>query len=192
MKPLFALAIGLVALTASLEGSPAQAKDAPPASSLYGIKLTTIEGKPTSMAAYKGRVLLVVNTASRCGFTGQYEDLQKLHEKYAKQGLSVLGFPSNDFMGQEPGSNKEIASACSRDYGVSFDLFDKAPVTGKDIQPLFGWLTQANPNHQGAVLWNFEKFLISRRGQLVARYRSTTSPSDPAVIQAVEKELKAK
>lgn len=190
MKPLMTLTAGVMALAAVFGMMPAQARQTKPPS-VYDIKLTTIEGKPASMAVYKGRVVLVVNTASRCGFTGQYEDLQKLHQKYAKKGLAVLGFPSNDFMGQEPGSNKEIAATCSRDYGVSFDLFNKAPVTGKDVQPLFKWLTQSNPAHAGGVLWNFEKFLISRRGQLVSRYRSTTSPTDPAVVQAIEKELKA-
>jgi glutathione peroxidase len=185
---LLAATTALLALTPVSGGSAALASTGKPAG-LYDIKLTTIEGKPTSMAAYKGRVVLVVNTASRCGFTGQYEDLQKLHEKYNKRGLSILGFPSNDFMGQEPGDNKEIATACSRDYGVSFDMFDKAPVTGKGIQPLFAWLTESNPAHKGGVLWNFEKFVINRRGELVARYRSTTSPSDATVVQVLEKAL---
>lgn len=185
MKPFLAV----TALLATVLAPTLAFADQKRAPSFYDLRLTTIDGAVQQASDYKGMVLLIVNTASRCGFTGQYEDLQKLHQKYAARGLAVMGFPSNDFMGQEPGTNKEIAAACSRDYGVGFRMFAKAPVTGDDIQPVFEWLTDKNPSLRGRVMWNFEKFLISRRGQLLNRYRSPTSPSDPKVINAIENAL---
>lgn len=162
-------------------------------SSLYQIELTTIDQKKASMKDYEGKVALIVNTASRCGFTSQYEGLQQLYEKYKDQGFVVLGFPSNDFMSQEPGSNEEIQSFCKSRFGVTFPLFQKAPVTGKEIQPLYGFLTQDSPKEfQGSVGWNFVKFLVDRRGQVVGRFSSMQKPNSESLVAAVEKALKSK
>ncbi|MEB3197981.1 MAG: glutathione peroxidase [Candidatus Sericytochromatia bacterium] len=177
------------ALTISMLATPALAAGG--SSALFDTKVRRIDGKTTTLAPYSGKVLLIVNTASRCGYTGQYEGLQALHQRYAKQGLAVLGFPSNDFLGQEPGSNQEIASFCTREYGVTFDMFEKAPVTGDAIQPLFAWLTaQSSPQvEEGPVRWNFEKFVVDRSGRVTARFRSSTTPDDPALKAALESAL---
>jgi glutathione peroxidase len=158
------------------------------ASGLPDMTLTRLEGGKVPLSRYAGKALLVANTASKCGFTGQYTGLQRLHERFAKRGLAVMGFPSNDFMGQEPGSNKEVAAFCKRNYGVTFDMFEKAPVTGAEMQPMFRWLTSSKP-HGGAVLWNFEKFVVDRQGRITARFRSTTEPEAPEVIKAIEAAL---
>ncbi|MFP5503140.1 MAG: glutathione peroxidase, partial [Candidatus Sericytochromatia bacterium] len=134
------------------------------------------------------RVLLIVNTASKCGLTPQYEGLEKLHATYAKQGLSVLGFPSNDFFGQEPGSNAEIQQFCQTSFGVTFDMFEKLVVKGRNQAPLYRYLTATAP-HAGEVRWNFEKFLIGRDGRVVARFEPRTQPTDKAVVKAIEAAL---
>lgn len=142
--------------------------------SLYDYKVNTIKGTEASLADYKGKVLLVVNTASKCGFTSQYTDLQKLYEQYKDQGLEVLGFPSNQFGGQEPGSNEEISEFCQINYGVSFPLFEKIEVRDENKHPLFAYLTeQAGGND---IKWNFTKFLIDRDGQVVKRFESPITP----------------
>jgi glutathione peroxidase len=158
------------------------------ASPLPDLTLTRLEGGATPLSRYAGKALLVANTASKCGFTGQYAGLQRLHDRYAKKGLVVMGFPSNDFMGQEPGSNREVAGFCKRNYGVTFDMFAKAPVTGREMQPMFRWLT-GSKEHGGPVLWNFEKFVVDRQGRVVARFRSTTEPEAPDVVKAIEAAL---
>lgn len=144
--------------------------------SVYEFKLKTIEGKDFSLAKYKGKKVLVVNTASKCGFTPQYAELQKLADQY-KDKLVVVGFPANNFGGQEPGANTEIQQFCQKNYGVTFPLSEKVSVKGDDISPLFKYLTTAaNPDFTGEIKWNFEKFLIDENGKLIHRYRSTVKP----------------
>ena len=147
-----------------------------------------LDGTPASLSAYQGRPALVVNTASECGLTPQYEGLQKLHEAYGPQGLAVLGFPSNDFGAQEPGTGEQIQAFCQRNYGVGFDMFEKVPVKGDGQAPLYGWLTDADAS---PIQWNFEKFLIGKDGQVRQRFAPTVSPDDPALIAAIEAALKA-
>jgi glutathione peroxidase len=169
------------------------ASDAPKglqAASLYDFTVKSIEGKEVALKEFAGKVLLIVNTASRCGFTSQYEGLEALQKKYGPRGFVVLGFPSNDFGSQEPGSNADIQQFCRLNYAVSFPLFEKGPVSGEAIQPLFAYLTgNANPKHKGRILWNFEKFLIDRNGRLIERFRSVTSPESKSIIKAIEAAL---
>lgn len=139
------------------------------------------------LAPYKGNVILVVNTASRCGFAGQYDALEALYQRYASRGLVVIGFPSNDFLGQEPGSDNEIASTCRLNHGVTFPLMPKASVKGMTKQPLFEFLTEHGPKDlQGSVKWNFEKFLLDREGHLRGRWRSYVSPDSKSLVSAIE------
>lgn len=176
---------------------------------LSAIPLTRIDGASDSLANHKGKVLLVVNVASKCGLTPQYEGLEKLYRDKKDAGLEVLGFPANDFGAQEPGSHEEIMQFCSANYGVSFPLFAKAEVTGAAKQPLYAALTAAMPEKQGPaaefrerlkghgmtptedpeVLWNFEKFLIGKDGKVAARFAPGIEPNDPALVGAIEAEL---
>jgi glutathione peroxidase len=159
--------------------------------SIYDIEAETIDGKTISLDQFRGKSLLIVNTASRCGFTKQYEGLQKLFETYEDRGLIVLGFPSNDFMKQEPGSDEEIASFCKLNYGVTFPMFSKIKVKGAGQHPLYSYLTskETNPKHAGKVSWNFNKFLISPAGRVTARFGSRTEPVDKKLTAALEKTL---
>jgi glutathione peroxidase len=144
--------------------------------SVYDFKLKTIDGKNFNLAAYKGKKLLIVNTASKCGFTPQYAELQKLADQY-KDKVTVVGFPANNFGGQEPGANLAIKEFCQKNFGVTFPLSEKVSVKGDDISPLFKYLTSAeNPDFKGEIQWNFEKFLIDENGKLIHRYRSTVKP----------------
>ena len=141
--------------------------------------MKTIDGKDVDLGTYRGKVVLIVNVASRCGATPQYSGLQAIYEKYKDKGFVVLGFPANNFGGQEPGSNQEIAEFCSSKFGVDFPMFAKVSVKGDDQSPLFQYLTQAeNPDFTGNIRWNFEKFLVDVDGVLRHRFRSTTNPSD--------------
>jgi len=159
--------------------------------SVYDFDMETLSGKKTPLKTYQGKALLIVNTASRCGFTSQYEDLEKLYKTYKDKGLVVLGFPSNDFGGQEPGTNQEIAQFCQKNFGVTFPVFLKGAVSGKDKQALFKFLTEEqDANLKGEINWNFEKFLVDKKGKLVARFRSSVGPKSAPVIEAVEAELK--
>ena len=171
-------------------GCMAQQKESA-VNSFYDIEAKTITGETVKMEQYKSKVLLIVNTASKCGFTGQYDGLQKLYETYQDRGFIILGFPSNDFMGQEPGTNEEIQSFCKLNYGVTFPMFDKVAVKGKDAHPLYAYLTskQTNPEFGGKISWNFNKFLISSDGQVVNRFGSRTTPDDSDLIDAIEKEF---
>ncbi len=145
-------------------------------SSVYDFKLKTIDGKNFNLAAYKGKKLLIVNTASKCGFTPQYAELQKLADQY-KDKVVVIGFPANNFGGQEPGANLAIKEFCQKNYGVTFPLSEKVSVKGDDISPLFKFLTTTeNPDFTGEIQWNFEKFLIDENGKLVHRFRSSVKP----------------
>ena len=157
----------------------------------YDIEVEMITGIPIKLDAYKGKTLLIVNTASRCGFTGQYEGLQKLYATYQHQGFVVLGFPCNDFMKQEPGSNDEIQEFCNINYGVSFPMFSKVSVKGAGAHPLYRYLTseETNPEFGGRITWNFNKFLISKEGKVIGRFGSRTKPSDKNLIGTIEKAL---
>jgi glutathione peroxidase-family protein/type 1 glutamine amidotransferase len=165
--------------------------DRKPESKLYAFKMNDIEGKPVSLSKYRGKVLLIVNVASKCGFTKQYSGLQKLYDKYRDQGLVVLGFPANNFGGQEPGTNSEIKNFCSVRFNITFPMFSKISVKGDDIHRLYEYLTNPdkNPGFGGPIQWNFNKFLIGRDGKTVARYPSKAEPLDSKVTQAVEREL---
>ena len=147
-------------------------------SELYSIPLTTLTGEETTLAEHRGKVLLIVNTASACGLTPQYEGLQRLHETHAERGLVVLGFPCNQFGAQEPGSHEEIASFCQKNYGVSFPMFAKIEVNGEGTHPLYKALKSAKPGLLGSekIKWNFTKFLLNREGEVVDRFAPTTAP----------------
>lgn len=153
-----------------------------PNTSIYDYSFKTMDGETKSMADFKGKKVLIVNTASKCGFTKQYKDLQKLHELYGKQ-LVIIGFPANNFGSQEPGSNEEINAFCEQNYGVTFLMAEKVDVKGDEINPMFKYLTaQSNPDFTGDIKWNFEKFLINEEGKLIHRYRSQVSPMDQVLI----------
>jgi glutathione peroxidase len=184
-------------------------------STLATLPLTTLTGAPTSLADYAGKVLLIVNVASNCGLTPQYADLEALYQRYKDQGFLVLGFPANDFAGQEPGTNEQIAEFCAKEYAVSFAMFAKIAVSGPSQHPLYRELTAALPAHvvfgpwrEGleeysavngfpppaplpAVLWNFEKFLIGRDGKVLGRYAPDMPPNDPRIVTAIEAALAA-
>jgi glutathione peroxidase len=157
-------------------------------------KMQGIDGKEVDLAQYKGKVVLFVNVASKCGYTKQYAGLQKLYETYGKDGLVVIGVPANEFGSQEPGSNEEIAKFCSSKYSVTFPMMSKVVVKGDGICPLYDFLTskETNPNHAGAIGWNFEKFLINRKGEVVGRYKSSVAPESEELIKAITTELAAK
>ncbi|HWC34717.1 MAG TPA: glutathione peroxidase [Mycobacteriales bacterium] len=159
--------------------------------SIYDISLTTLDGKPASLAEHAGEVMLAVNVASKCGYTPQYEALQRLHETYAEQGFAVLGFPCNQFLFQESGSAEKIADFCSTTYGVSFPMFAKIKVNGRGRHPLYSELTKApdSTGKAGRVKWNFEKFLINRQGEVVGRFRTPVKPDSPEIVQAIEAAL---
>jgi glutathione peroxidase len=162
------------------------------ASSVYDFTLPSIDGKPSPLAAYKGKVLLLVNVASKCGFTPQYKGLEALYEKYKDQGLVVIGFPANNFGAQEPGTNDEIKTFCSRTYHVSFPMYSKISVKGDDKAPLYQFLTDkaANPTTGGEIGWNFTKFLVDKDGKVIARFNSQVTPESPELTSAVERALK--
>jgi len=156
------------------------------AKSVYEFPVHSIDGKKMDLSKYKGKKILIVNTASECGFTNQYKGLQELYDTY-KDKLVVIGFPANNFGGQEPGTNDEIATFCSSKYAVSFPMAAKVSVKGDDMDPLFVWLTSAeNPDFTGPIKWNFEKFLLDENGKLIHRYRSTTKPTSDSLIEAIE------
>lgn len=161
---------------------------------LLGLKVKSITGEEIDMAKYKGKVLLVVNVATKCGLTGHYEGLEKLHEQFSDKGLAVLGFPCNQFGGQEPGTEAEIAEFCKAKYSVKFDMFSKIDVNGANAAPLYKTLTAADakPVGSGKISWNFEKIIIGRDGKVAARFSPRTAPADPALVKAIEAELAKK
>lgn len=178
------------AVLAILSCQLAAARFVAAASPLTGT-MTAIDGSAVDLASFDGKVVLVVNVASRCGATPQYAGLQKLYDTYKDRGLVVLGFPANDFMGQEPGTDAQIADFCSSKYHVTFPMFSKITVKGANMPPLYKTLTEsADP--PGAIGWNFEKFLIGRNGAVVGRFKTRVAPDDPALITAVEAALAAK
>jgi glutathione peroxidase len=161
---------------------------------LYKFKMKDIDGKDVKLKKYKGNVLLIVNTASKCGYTPQYESLQAVYDKYKSQGLEILGFPTNNFGGQEPGTNEEIKEFCTTKYKVTFPMFAKISVKGDDQNELYKYLTskETNPAFAGDITWNFNKFLVDRKGNVVARFTSKDKPDSETVTQAIEKYLKEK
>ncbi len=171
------------ALLMALLAVPAQAEP------IYDIKLKDIDGKETTLGAYKGKVLLLVNVASKCGFTKQYKPLEATYQKYSDQGLVVLGFPCNQFGGQEPGSNEEIKTFCTSTYNVTFPLFDKIEVNGPGRAPLYTELTGDGSPFPGKIKWNFTKFLVGRDGTILKRFESKASPDSAEVTRAIESAL---
>lgn len=157
--------------------------------SVHEFSVKDINGKDVSLSDFKGKVLLIVNVASKCGYTRQYSGLQKIYDKYKEQGFEILAFPCNDFGGQEPGTNEEIAEFCSTNFNVTFPLFDKIKVLGEDKNPLYKMLTNNSNVEKGDINWNFEKFLISKEGEVIARYKSSVEPESDAVAKAIEQEL---
>ena len=151
----------------------------------YDFKLPAIDGAPDLLAGLKGKVVLAVNVASRCGLTPQYTDLEGLHEELAGEGFAVVGFPCNQFGAQEPGTEKEIETFCSTTYGVTFPMSAKLEVNGSGRHPLYAWLTDPANGHAGDIEWNFEKFLIGRDGKLLARYSPTTKPRDAGIMNDI-------
>jgi glutathione peroxidase len=152
------------------------------------ISVKTIDGRDTLLKEYLGKVLLIVNVASYCGYTSQYKGLEELYQKYRTQGLEILSFPCNDYGMQEPGTNEEIAEFCTTRYGISFQLFDKVHAQGLQQHPLYAFLTKA-VEPTGNVSWNFEKFLVNKQGEVVARFKSAVPPNDSQLIAAIEREL---
>jgi len=161
------------------------------ADSVLDFAVKDIDGTEVKLETYAGKVMLIVNVASKCGFTPQYEGLQALFEKYQQEGFVVLGFPANNFLGQEPGTNQEIKQFCSLTYGVSFPMFSKISVKGDDIAPLYAYLTDesTNPAFAGDISWNFNKFLIGRDGTILNRFGSKDSPESEKVVKAIEEAL---
>ncbi len=158
---------------------------------IFELPINTLDGQPSTLSNYKGKVLLLVNVASKCGLTPQYEGLERLHEKYSEKGLSVLGFPCNQFLGQEPGTAQEIQEFCSTTYGITFPLFEKIEVNGASRHPIYSQLVQVEDDEgeAGDIKWNFEKFLVNRSGEIVARIRPQVEPEDPRVVEQLEKLL---
>jgi glutathione peroxidase len=158
---------------------------------IYDVKVNQLDGTPASLGDYKGKALLIVNVASHCGLTPQYEGLEKLHETLGSRGFEVLGFPCNQFLEQEPGTAEEIQEFCTVNYGVEFPLFEKIEVNGEGQHPLYQQL-EAVPDaegYTGDVRWNFEKFLVSPAGEIVGRFNPTVTPEDPALVSAIEAQL---
>jgi glutathione peroxidase len=182
----FTLMIALAAATAG-----AQTKSGGNVPAVLSFTVASITGQPVNLSRYQGQVVLIVNTASECGYTYQYAGLQNLHRKYAAQGLRILGFPSNDFGQQEPGTNAEIQQFCKSNYGVEFDMFSKVQVLGRGKTPLFDYLTSSstNPKFAGEIKWNFEKFLIGRDGQIIGRFPSAVEPESKEMTRAIESAL---
>ena len=156
----------------------------------FSLSAPSIDGKPVEFSNYSGKVVLAVNVASRCGYTPQYAGLEKLYQKYRDRGFVILGFPSNDFGSQEPGNNAEIKTFCKLNYDVQFPIFAKAHVTGQEKSPVYQFLIDSqNVEPSGEVQWNFEKFLIDRKGKLAKRFRSQVTPEDPGLVSALEAEI---
>jgi glutathione peroxidase len=191
LSPRISAVLALAVLATAVPTAPRAATGGRPVTrTIHDFTLKTIDGKERPLSAYRGKALLIVNTASKCGFTPQYEGLEALYEKYRARGFEVLAFPANNFMGQEPGSNEEIAKFCSLNYDVSFPLFAKISVKGKDIAPLYAWLTK-DSGFPGDIGWNFTKFLVGPDGNVVARYDSRTAPLDAKLVAKLESVLPA-
>lgn len=177
------------ALIFSLTSFAASSETTPPAKTFFDLSATDISGKKVHFSTYRGKVVLVVNTASQCGFTPQLKELENMYKKYANRGFVILAFPSNDFK-QEKGDNLAVKSFAEKEYGVTFPFFDKAPITGENKQPVYQFLTEKKPGLLFKdVSWNFEKFLVNRKGEVIERWSSITKPSSENVVNTVEKAL---
>jgi glutathione peroxidase len=184
MTKIVQLIVVLLTWTLVLQGGPVK--------TIYDFTLTGIAGDEVKLSQFQGKALLIVNVASKCGFTPQYKELQSLYATYRDQGLEILGFPADNFLHQEPGTNEEIRQFCTLTYGVTFPMFAKISVRGADIHPLYQFLTEkeTDPEFAGKISWNFNKFLVSRDGKLINRFDSKDKPDDPKVVQAIEAALK--
>ena len=185
---LFALGVSMMAMET---GCGRDVPGVPQQGSALRFTMRSLAGEETDLAKYTGKVVMIVNVASKCGYTPQYKQLQQLHEKYGERGLAILGFPCNQFLWQEPGSDKEIQEFCRVNYGVTFDLFAKVDVKGKKACDLYKFLTSLDtkPKGAGKIGWNFEKFIVDRKGTVVARFGSGTKPDAPEVVEILEREL---
>jgi glutathione peroxidase len=159
------------------------------ASSLYDFTLNSIDGATAPLSAFKGKVVLLVNVASKCGYTPQYAGLEKLYEAYKDKGFVIVGVPANDFGKQEPGTNEEIKTFCSRNYSVTFPMMSKVSVKGSDKTPLYQYLTDASAKTGGEIKWNFTKFLVDRKGNVISRFESAVTPDSPDMVKAIEQAL---
>jgi len=186
-----ALALATPAAAPAADASPGSASVGSGSHSPLAFTLPRIDGTPQPLSAYRGRVLLLVNVASKCGYTPQYEGLEALYARYRERGFTVLGFPANDFKGQEPGTNAEIADFCRSTYGVRFPMFAKLHVRGPDQHPLCAMLTGLPALVGGPVAWNFQKYLVDRQGEVVARFAPATEPGAPELVAAIERLLDA-
>lgn len=180
---------GLAALGLFWKGAPSGSEVQP--SSVLDFTMKNIDGKEVPLSTYKGKVLLIVNVASKCGHTPQYEGLERLYKKYGDQGLMVLGFPANNFLWQEPGSDEEIKQFCTTKYNVTFDMFSKISVKGSDQHPLYRFLTstETNPEYSGDVKWNFQKYLVDRSGKVIGKFAPATKPEAEELVRAIEAAL---
>jgi glutathione peroxidase len=191
-KIAFFLIAGIALL--SCQSSHAAEKEAKKMSKTLNFTMKSLDGKDVDLSKYQGKVVMIVNVASKCGLTPQYEQLQVLHEKYSKEGLAILGFPCNQFLSQEPGTAEDIKEFCRVKYGVAFDLFAKIEVNGDGACDLYKYLTalDTKPVGSGKISWNFEKFILNRNGEVVARFAPKTKPDDPEVLKTIEAELAKK
>jgi glutathione peroxidase len=183
--------IAIALLVSFLSGTQIKSTGSTKVPAALNFTMSSIDGKPVDLSKYQGNVVLMVNVASQCGFTPQYEGLESLHKMYASKGLRILGFPSNDFGEQEPGTNSEIAQFCKQNYGVQFDMFSKIVVRGSGQAPLYRYLT-GQSKFPGQVDWNFEKFLIGRNGEVIGRFKSEVEPDSRQMLGAIEAALAAK
>lgn len=185
------LCVGLIGLAMSM--GVAMAEETRDEKSIYDFKVKTIKGEEVSLADYKGKTVLIVNVASKCGYTRQYAEMQAAYEKYKDRGFVILGFPCNQFGGQEPGTEQEIMEFCQANYGVQFPMFSKLDVKGAGADPLFKYLSalETEPKGAGDISWNFEKFLIDGEGKVIGRYKSAVSPTGKEMVELLEKLLPA-
>jgi len=185
--PLIAVAVAALSLTRAVPAGESSQKP----TSVLAFQVRDIDGKSVDLSQYKGEVLLIVNTASQCGYTPQYEGLESIYEKYKSKGFEVLAFPANEFGRQEPGANPEIKSFCNSKYNVTFPLFSKIVVKGPGIHPLYQFLTspETDPKFAGEISWNFNKFLVNRRGEVIQRFASKDDPTSGKVTKEIEKAL---
>ncbi len=188
----FTISAGAAMILASILTALPGTADRTTEKSIYDFSMKTIDGKMVPLSTYRGKVLLIVNVASRCGFTPQYKDLEALYRKYESQGFTILGFPANNFREQEPGTDAEIKQFCTTTYGVTFPMFSKISVKGDDEHPLYRYLTsaEANPATTGDVKWNFQKYLVGRDGKVRAMFLSRVTPMSDEVTSAIEAALK--
>lgn len=179
---LFAALVGIISLVQSISQG---AQESSTNRNLYTFTMRTIDGVEKPLSDYRGKVLMIVNVASKCGYTYQYEQLEKLYRTYKDRGFTILGFPANNFLWQEPGTDEEIKQFCSTTYGVTFDMFSKISVKGSDQHPLYQYLTNDSPV-SGSVKWNFQKYLVDRQGNVVAKFSPGTDPDEPEVVEKLQ------